>query len=232
MRFIVLRFDGMLSFGAPAVGEVRPTDIFPACSMITGLIANALGYEHYERDKIQKLQQIIRIGTRVDNPGNRFMDYQTAAIKAKIGLWRSDKVPGNEDKTFDGTTLRYKYYLSDSEVTTVIGFDESSVPTIPSLDEIAHALTFPSRVLFIGRYCCIPNSPLFRGIFEAPSISSALSRIYPESIKSGSIGEWPAATAGKEEIKEGIIIERQDLRDWMNDIHSGSRLVWRGPIKG
>lgn len=233
MQFIVIRFDGMLSFGAPAVGEVRPTDIFPACSMITGLIANALGYEHYERDKIQKLQQAIRIGTRLDSSGNRFMDYQTAAIDREKTLWRSDKLADGADKTFTGTTLRYKHYLADGEITTVVGFTPSAAGNTPSVDEVSKALVYPSRVLYVGRCCCIPYSPLFRGVVEAPSVRSALANITSEKKSESAIGEWPVSSVADENKTAGeMMLERQDLRDWINDIHTGSRLVWRGPIKG
>lgn len=229
MRFVAICFEGMLSFGAPAVGQVRPTDIFPACSMIAGLIANALGYEHYEREKIQVLQQAITMGTRIDVSGERFVDYQTAAIDKKRGLWRSDKLMGAEDETFEGTTLRYKHYLVQKATTSIVGFREGTWPDwFPSLDDVAEAMKKPFRVLFLGRYCCIPFSPLFRATLCASSVYEGLQQIGDEK-NEGALGEWPVFS-DVEEPRGARRMERQDLRDWVNDIHTGNRVVWRGHI--
>ena len=229
MRFAHLCFDGMFSFGAPAVGEVRPTDVFPACSMITGLLANALGYEHTERGHMQKLQSEITMGTRIDFPGSRLIDYQTFYIKKKVELWRSDSFGGKNNTTHDGTAIRYKHYLADSTIHTVVGIDSTQNDAQHSVEDIARALTYPFRVLFIGRYCCIPYSQLFRGMIEADSVYSALEQIASNHGIGPFMAECPAVSSAPEK-RGGRIIERQDLRDWINDIHSGSRLVWRGMI--
>ncbi len=233
MRFIVIGFDGFLAFGGPAVGEVRSTDIFPACSMITGLIANALGYESGEKERMQRLQESIVMGSRIDQPGDRIMDFQTAELGKKNMMWRSDgfgpDVRAGGEGTYSGPALRYKHYLADSVVSTVVGFRAPESGEFPSVDAVAHALQYPFRVLFIGRYCCIPYSSLFRGIIEAPSVLSALNMLPYRSDAERSQGEWPVSSH-QEESGE-ITIERQDIRDWRNDIHAGSRLVWRGPIR-
>lgn len=229
MRFAHLYFDGLLSFGALAVGKVRPTDIFPACSMITGLLANALGYEHAERKRVQELQSAIGMGTRVDWPGNRLIDFQTFYVDKKFELWRSDSLDGKTYETHDGTAIRHKHFLSDSCIHTVVGIDATQSDDLPSIENIAHALTYPFRVLFIGRYCCIPYSPLFQGIIEADSVYSALEQI-PSKFGSGPFETECPVTSSTAEKRGGRIMERQDLRDWINDVHSGSRLVWRGMI--
>ena len=229
MRFAHLCFDGMFSFGAPAVGEVRPTDVFPALSMITGLLANALGYERTERKRMQDLQSALNMGTRVDWPGNRLIDFQTFYIDKKVELWRSDLFGGKTNETHDGTAIRRKHFLSDSVIHTVVGIDATQSDTLPSAETIAHALTYPFRVLFIGRYCCIPFSPLFQGIIEASSVYLALEQI-PSEFGNGPFEAECTVTFSTTENQGGHIIERQDLRDWINDVHSGSRLVWRGMI--
>jgi CRISPR system Cascade subunit CasD len=233
MRFIVIGFDGFLAFGGPAVGEVRSTDIFPACSMVTGLIANALGYESGEKERLQRLQESIVMGSRIDQPGDRIMDFQTAELGKKNMMWRSDgfgpDVRAGGEGTYSGPALRYKHYLADSVVSTVVGFRTPESDESPSVDAVAHALQYPFRVLFIGRYCCIPYSSLFRGIIEAPSVLSALNMLPFQNDTECSQGEWPVSLH-QEESGE-MMIERQDIRDWRNDIHAGSRLVWRGPIR-
>ncbi len=239
MRFAHLCFDGLLSFGAPAVGKVRPTDIFPACSMITGLLANALGYEHTEQRRMQVLQSAISMGTRIDMPGNRIIDYQTLFFtKKELPLWRSDSFRGERDviKAIqagknEGTVIRLKHYLADSVIHTIICVASEQDESLPSAEEIAQALTYPFRVLFIGRYCCIPYAPLYRGIIEADSVYAALEQIISERGNGPFIAEWPVVSSAPEKKGE-LMIERQDLRDWTNDVHSGSRLVWRGQIQG
>jgi len=89
MRAIVLRFDApLVSFGAPAVDQNGVVQPFPALSMLTGLIANALGWEHRESDKLDALQERLRYAARTDRRGEALLDYQTV----DLGIGRSDGV--------------------------------------------------------------------------------------------------------------------------------------------
>ena len=70
MDVLILRFDApLMSFGAPIVdnqGEIQP---YPALSMMTGLLGNALGFDHSEFDRLERLQERLRYASRQDRRG-------------------------------------------------------------------------------------------------------------------------------------------------------------------
>ncbi len=81
MRVLVLRFDAPLQgFGSVAVDDRRPVQEFPALSMLTGLLANALGYEHRDAVRLERLQSRVRYGSRCDRAGRKLSDYQTVDL--------------------------------------------------------------------------------------------------------------------------------------------------------
>ena len=56
-RWLVLRFDApLMAFGSVAVDQVGPVRDFPAASMLTGLIGNALGWRWSESTALQSIQ--------------------------------------------------------------------------------------------------------------------------------------------------------------------------------
>ena len=57
MKALIIRLDApMISFGSVMVDQHGYIQQFPGLAMLTGLIANALGWEHREFERIQKLQ--------------------------------------------------------------------------------------------------------------------------------------------------------------------------------
>lgn len=67
MRALILRFDSpMMSFGSAVVDHHGFTDVFPAVSMLTGMIGNALGWHHDSFDLLQSLQTRIDFAARWD----------------------------------------------------------------------------------------------------------------------------------------------------------------------
>ena len=81
MTHSILRFEApMMSFGAPIVSEEGLIQPFPALSMMTGLLANALGYDHSEAKKHERLQQALSYAVREDVPGEKIVDYQTVDL--------------------------------------------------------------------------------------------------------------------------------------------------------
>ena len=64
---LILRLQGpLMAFGDMAVDEIRPTDTLPGLSQMTGLIANALGWTFQDRERLQRLQDRLRIAARED----------------------------------------------------------------------------------------------------------------------------------------------------------------------
>ena len=81
MNVLLLRFDApLVSFGAPMVDQNGVVQRFPTLSLLTGLIANALGWEHADAEKLASLQERIRYAARIDRQGEALVDYQTVDL--------------------------------------------------------------------------------------------------------------------------------------------------------
>lgn len=232
-RYLILRLEGpLMAFGEVAVDELRPSGLFPAQSMLTGLLANTLGWDFAQGPDHQRLQERVLYGARLDRAGEELGDYQTVRYSKQDILWLSGQrglLPraGGEIK---GPVIRHRYYRADSRVTvalTLVPEDED-----PSLDRISRALLAPARPLFLGRVSCPPAAPVFRGeTVEADSPLQALQMapllLRPEEPEPGA--GLPAQTPWKEgdtpEGREWAVRQVTDQRDWQNQIHTGRRLV-------
>ena len=83
MRALILRFDSpMMSFGSAVVDHHGFTDVFPAVSMLTGMIGNALGWHHDSFDLLQSLQTRIDFAARWDVRPRKAVDYHTVDLNS------------------------------------------------------------------------------------------------------------------------------------------------------
>ncbi|QGU33452.1 type I-E CRISPR-associated protein Cas5/CasD [Thermochromatium tepidum] len=226
MDCLILRFDApLMSFGAVVVDQNNPTWRFPGAAMLTGLLGNALGWDHRDTDKLQALQDRLRFAARWDAEPQPVTDYQTVDLRQDFLVdtgWttrgrREDRKGG---PAATGTHIRLRDYWANGVATVAIALDGEGAP---ALDELEAALRAPARPLFIGRKPCLPAGPLLIGRREAPGVKAALAaeppanigpRRHPRMIEA----LWPL----DEEAGQGTE-ERYDLRDWRNNIHRGSR---------
>jgi CRISPR system Cascade subunit CasD len=118
MRALILRLDGpLMSFGDRAIDELRPTRRLPTRSMLTGLLANALGYEHREVEALAHLQDRLRFAARLDREGRGLVDFQTAEITKRDPLWTTRGAPAERaggDAIYSGPVLRHRHYQADA----------------------------------------------------------------------------------------------------------------------
>lgn len=259
-RWLVLRLEApLLSFGAVAIDNYGVTWDFPALSMLTGLFANALGYERTEREAHQALQdRIVFASRREDEPYHGVLtDYQNARIYEREAAWTTRGVveERNSGSSYNATEFiydaqrrvtkrkymthqRFRDYHPDALVAVVLTL--RSPPDVvlpvgrchPSLDDLAAALDRPERPLFIGRKPCLPTCPLNAGMIEAETAHAALlalPQLAPR--KSGDLrAQWPAG----EGPEHGPGIERglaiHDRRNWLSGLHGGTRRVIEGRV--
>ena len=109
-----------MSFGGEAIdnlGVIRP---FPAISMLTGLLANALGWRRVERQRHQDLQDRIVFAARIDREphgGLRMTDFQTAKLRANDKGWTTRGTPeeraGGANTPYNAPHLRYRDFHVD-----------------------------------------------------------------------------------------------------------------------
>lgn len=233
MDILLLRFDApLMSFGHVAVDHHRPTGLFPTLSMLTGLLANALGWRRTDTDRHQRLQERLRLAARIDRRGSLLRDYQSVDLGQPFLLdagWTTrdrmeERSGAEQNKT--GTHLRYRYYWADCRTTVAVALAPPDEP--PTLDDLAAALRAPARPIFLGRKSCLPAGPILLGRQEADSLRGALEAVEAAAEAHGDAmpAVWPASEGGGDD--EGIC---WDLRDWANQVHTGSRRVRYGTVR-
>lgn len=239
-RVLMLRLDGpLVAFGAPMVDQNGVVQPFPARSLLTGLFANALGYEHREHARTQRLQERVRFAARIDRAGAALVDYQTVDLglpwmdPEQAGWTTRGHIATRGGASSEGTHIRYRHYRADSVHTVAVelGGDEQ-----PSVDALAEALRAPARPLFIGRKACLPAAPLLLGVVDATSALAALAsapRLPPRRGDEEPLLAWWDDAFGAEAERvlgpfEPVVVS--DERDWQNQIHTGRRFLTHGRV--
>jgi CRISPR system Cascade subunit CasD len=236
MKVLVLRFDApLVSFGAPAVDQNGMVQAFPALSMLTGLVANALGWAHSESQKLDELQERLRFAARLDRLGEPLLDYQTVdlgrdCMRPEVSGWTTrGRLALRAGKSADVTHQRYRHYRADSLSTVVLTL--VGVGT-PSVDGVAARLREPIRPLFIGRKSCLPAAPILLDVVEATSLVGVLASTprAPRGDPGLLRAMWWEGDADEGSVGESRIVPVTDERDWRNRIHVGRRLVREGRV--
>ena len=178
MDILLLRLEGpLISFGAPIVDQIGAIQEFPGLSMVAGLLANALGYDHRDFAKTQALQDRLEFACRRDRDGMKLTDYHTVdlgqehLVDTGWTTWGRCEERGKGAAT-SGTHIRLRDYWADSAFTLALALADGVAP--PGLDGISAALERPARPLFLGRKCCLPSVPLLLGRIQCPSLLLAL----------------------------------------------------------
>jgi len=193
-RFLVLRLDApLMSFGGVAVDAHGVTEDHPTLSMLTGLLANALGYTHGDFEALSRLQDRVVFGTRrdvggrsrrgeprVDPRSGPLVDYQTVDLglpHLRSGGWttRGAAEGRRGGAASKQTSIRHRHYLVDHVYLVLLTLDPPDEE--PTLDDVSSALHRPARPLFIGRRSCIPSGPVLVVEVDADDLLSALSSL-------------------------------------------------------
>lgn len=233
LEVLLLRFDApLMSFGGPRVDERNATEAFPGRSLLTGLLANALGYRHREAERLARLQERLRCAARRDRRGEELVDYQTVDLGQEFltAAWTTRGEPsrraGGSAKT--STHIRHRHYWADAVFTVAIALDPAQ--EAPTVDDLARAVATPERPLFLGRKACLPAAPLLLGRTTAATLRQALEqapldrRAAPED---GALAAWwPEEERAPHH--EARLLPVTDERDWANQVHVGRRYVWSG----
>ena len=233
---LLLRLDGpLMSFGGIVVDERGVTEDLPTRSMLTGLLGNALGYEHRDAARLQRLQDRIHYAARRDRPGRLLVDFQTVDLgQPFLGEgWttRGTVVSRRGGSAGTGTHIRRRHYWADAVYTVALTLEPAAEE--PDLDRCGAALAQPERPLFLGRKTCLPSVPLVLGRVEAPSLWAALRRA-PLSARAAEgpwAAWWPEAGEPAPPAGAGQLRPLYDERDWTNQIHTGRRFLWAGRIE-
>lgn len=149
MTVLALRLAGPLqSWGVDSKFTRRRTGTEPSKSGVVGLLAAASGLRR--TDPLEHLLS-LRLGVRVDQPGQVVKDFQTEIRR---------ETSRSGDVTAKAMPLSYRYYLGDAVFLAML---EGPAPLLEGLEE---ALRRPAFPLFLGRRSCPPAGPVTLGLRE------------------------------------------------------------------
>ena len=223
-----------MSFGTTAVDHRRPVQAWPAASMLTGLLANALGCDGADATALDALQARLRWAARIDRPGALLHDFQTAQLSQSDKGWTTRGVVeerGGGPDAYKSPHLRYRDYRADASVLVALRLQPAE-PT-PTLEDLARALDTPARPLFLGRKGCLPATRINRGLTQADDAVSALRAAPP-----GDDAQDPALAtvyfnAGAAAADTAMLTHHaSDERRFALDVHAGRQPVYEIPAKG
>lgn len=236
-RHLMLRLASpLIAFGGEAIDNQGVIRDFPALSMLTGLIASALGWDRREDTLHNRLQQRLRAGTVLEPawrgegaaPAARLIDFQTAELGAADKGWTTWGMPEERRGgagSYAGPHLRYRHYHAD--LTAWVALHLDAAEEAPTLEDVATALDRPTRPLFIGRKPCLPTGRLVAGWQEADHVLSAL-QAWVERLAArpgGWRAQWPE---GQGSLPADRCSELCDERNWTSGVHGGWRPVREG----
>jgi CRISPR system Cascade subunit CasD len=234
-RHLLIRLQApLIAFGGETIDNYGVIRDFPALSMVTGLFANALGWDRGDDTLHNLLQERMVMGARLDDPGKRLEDYQTALIYEDDAGWTTNgKAEGRKKSPSyspmpDGrrglTLQRYRHYHADMNVMVALRLQPAAES--PTLEELAIALDKPARPLFVGRKNCLPTGRLFAGWIEADNILSALQLAQP-AVSNKTRAQWPDGE-GHLPDQQDRMLDVCDERNWTSGVHGGWRPVREG----
>lgn len=221
-NYLRLVLEGpLLAFGGEAVDALGVIEAFPAASMLTGLLANALGWQRHHRSALARLQERLHYAARIDREGQVLTDFQTAQLGAKDKGWTTRGAPEGRDgagATYGSPHIRRRDHDADKRVVVALRLD--NVDEAPTLSDLAAALDEPARPLFLGRKPCLPSARINGGIVAAENLVAALASLPPlETATRLLLPDEVPHQDGDEERPWS------DQRNWKSGVHGGARTI-------
>jgi CRISPR system Cascade subunit CasD len=230
-RHLLLRLRApLIALGGETIDNYGVIRDFPALSMVTGLMANALGWDRGDDKLHNRLQERLVMGARLDADGERLVDFQTAQLQANDKGWTTRGVAEERAGgagTYAGPHLRYRHYHADMNVLVALRLKPAE--EAPTLDDLAAALDKPARPLFVGRKNCLPTDRLMAGWVEADNILSALQLTDP-ALSHNVRAQWPDGE-GRLPDQQDRTLDVCDERNWTSGVHGGWRPVREGVLR-
>jgi CRISPR system Cascade subunit CasD len=179
MEALIFQLYGPLaSWGAPAVGETRPSSDHPGRGALLGLLAAALGIRRDDGPGQQALASSVRFAVKQHSAGRLMRDYHTVQVpgrdkKARY-FTRKDELAVPKDKL--NTVLSSREYRQDGLWQVAVLLDTQSDW---SLDELGEALRSPVFLPYLGRKACPLAVPLAPQKVEANGLREAFAAAPP-----------------------------------------------------
>lgn len=160
MKTLILKTEGMSSYGLQTFDVHRKVNHFPTRSAVIGMLAAASGINRDQQTELFALSQQLSIAVQVNQAGQKIIDYHT------VQNFRSPN-----GKIQKGTKPTYREYWCDSAHSFAITGPE------PLIDELLVDVKSPVYSLFQGRKSCPLTRPLFECVINEDSPVKALQEI-------------------------------------------------------
>ena len=218
------------------VDQIGRTRQFPGQAQITGLLGNALGYDHAGCGGAGGTAGPAAVrGCAGSRPGEPLRDYQTVDLGRPICSdtgWTTRVPAGNSCRRIrrDNAYPASRWYRADALVSSRSRSSPADAP--PRLTDLAAALDRPARPLFIGRKtACRPRR--FGSEGQARSMRwrrcwkrcARLERSAPGDGRHGSLSRSTHGSSRNADRASAATEEADrlvDRRDWRNQIHTGA----------
>ena len=228
-RHLLMRLESpLIAFGGETIDNYGVIRDFPALSMVTGLLANALGWRREESERHDHLQGRLVMGARLDTEILRLTDFQTVQMGKDDKAWTTWGAPEERSGgagTYEAPHLRYRDYHASLKVLVALRLEPANES--PNLDELAQALDHPVRPLFIGRKPCLPIGRVFAGWQDADNVLHALQIAPSEGCGDSLRVQWPD---GEGRLADDRLLDLCDERNWSSGVHGGWRPVREGNL--
>lgn len=187
--YLVFQLYGPLaSWGDIAVGETRPSALYPTRSAILGLLAAALGLKRPDtaandeerfmwEEAHGRLSRGYGVAVKVEWSGMPLSDYHTAQVPSSGKGRNRMAFPTRRDELtwvahHDlNTVLSRREYRQDAFYGVALWVRPGAPRPLGVLEESLRAPVFP---LYLGRKACPPALPLDPRVVEAESLEAAL----------------------------------------------------------
>ena len=220
--WLALRLEApLMSFGAEAIDQLGPTREYPSASMLTGLIANALGWRWQERGRCSFCRTAWSL---------------PAAACGQPPSSPTPRMPGCSGPIAAGQRMASRKGAPAAGAATTPRTAAARLPRgrggagcaqplpaagEPDLAAVEAALASPARPLFIGRKSCLPACPVLAGRVRAVSAHGAIARMARQCRAIWPEGDGPEGSA---------VLELTDRRDWQSGLHGGQRRLIEGEL--
>lgn len=231
--YLILRLEApLMSFGAAQGNRsMNPDEIasevagvppgaarFPGRSLLTGLLANALGYDRSEGARLQALSDRVRFAAAVTRLGALDTDFQASTLGFDDRGWTTRghvEGRGGGRVTYGSSHLRRKLAWADAAAVVALRLADGDGE---DMDAVARALRRPERPLFLGRKAYLPGVPILAGTIGAATAHSALADFLGAS--DGEPDGWGTVWDVGEGPSDAPIAERDD-RGWRSGVFQG-----------
>ncbi len=214
MKYLLFRLYGpMSSWGDIAVGETRPSFVYPTKSAVLGLVAGAMGIRRDKEEKHRLLAEGIGFAVQVEFMGCSLFDYHTAQVPSGKECYCTRKQELSGEKSELNTVLSTRDYRTDGLYIIVLWQRKQGEWEI---EQIKAKLEQPEFVPYLGRKSCPAALPFQAQIVDAVSLVDAIAKgkfLDIQSFGFKPVGQktlyWDEdAAAG---VEQQHIFERRDL---------------------